>query len=126
MGIRFVHASETECYNNSNIVQYFFSVKVDNWEEHEIVGRRFADAVSQVNGTAYTIGNAAIELYIGFGYSDDYSAFRGVDISTTIELPGGGSYGFDLPASRIQSVVEETWMGLEEMLHYVADVHGRK
>ncbi|XP_037029998.1 carboxypeptidase B-like [Bradysia coprophila] len=101
-------------------------VKVDNWEEHEIVGNRFADAVSRVNGTTYTIGNAAIELYIGFGYSDDYSAFRGVDISTTIELPGGGSYGFDLPASRIQSVVDETWMGIEEMLHYVAEVHGRK
>ncbi|KAJ6635727.1 Carboxypeptidase B [Pseudolycoriella hygida] len=101
-------------------------VKVDNWEDHEIVGRRFADAVHKVNGTSYTIGNAAIELYIGFGYSDDYSAFRGVDISTTIELPGGGSYGFDIPASRIQSVVKETWMGLEEMLHYVAEVHGNK
>lgn len=91
-----------------------------------MVGRRFADAVYQVNGTAYTIGNAAIELYIGFGYSDDYSASRGVDVSTTIELPCGGSYGFDLPANRIQSVVQETWLGLEEMLHYVAEVHGSK
>lgn len=99
---------------------------MDNWEEHEVVGNRFADAVRRVNGTEYTVGNAAIELYIGFGYSDDYSAFRGVDVSTTIELPGGGSYGFDIPANRIQSVVEETWLGLEEMLHYVADVHGRK
>lgn len=79
-----------------------------------------------MNGTSYTIGNAAIELYVGFGYSDDYSAFRGVDISTTIELPGGGSYGFDLPSTRIASVVHETWMGLEEMLHYVAEVHGSK
>ncbi len=110
----------------TRIKSFICSVKVDNWEEHEIVGNRFADAVRQVNGTSYTVGNAAIELYIGFGYSDDYSAFRGVDISTTIELPGGGSYGFDLPANRIQSVVSETWVGIEDMLHYVADVHGSK
>lgn len=77
-----------------------------------------------MNGTSYTVGNAAIELYTGYGFSDDYTAFRGIDISTTIELPCGGSYGFDLPASRIQETVHETWMGIEEMLHYVAEVHG--
>lgn len=79
-----------------------------------------------MNGTPYTVGNAAIELYTGYGFSDDYTAFRGIDISTTVELPGGGGAGFDLPASRIESVVYETWMGLEEMLRYVAEVHSSK
>jgi len=101
-------------------------VKIDNWEDHEMVGNIFAYAVREVNGTSYTVGNAAIELYTGYGFSDDYAAFKGIEISTTIELPGGGSYGFDIPASRIESVVQETWAGLEEMLHYVADEHGSK
>jgi len=101
-------------------------VKIDNWEDHEMVGNIFAYAVREVNGTSYTVGNAAIELYTGYGFSDDYAAFKGIEISTTIELPGGGSYGFDIPASRIESVVQETWAGLEEMLHYVADEHGKK
>jgi len=63
-------------------------------------------------------------LYTAFGGGSDYAAFQGIDMSATIELPGGGDYGFDLPASRIEPVVQETWQGLEQILHYVADVHG--
>lgn len=112
--------------SHKSVLKYvlYYSVNIDNWEQHDLVGRRFASAIYQINGTEYTVGNGAIELYPAFGASDDYAAFAGVEISTTIELPGGGSYGFDLPAERIADVVDETWMGLEQILHYVAEVHG--
>ncbi|XP_037052118.1 carboxypeptidase B-like [Bradysia coprophila] len=99
-------------------------VNIDNWEEHDLVGNSFADAIYSVNGTTFRVGNAAMLLYTAFGGGSDYAAFQGIDMSATIELPGGGDYGFDLPASRIESVVQETWLGLEQLLHYVADVHG--
>lgn len=72
----------------------------------------------------FRVGNAADLLYTAYGGGSDYAASTGIEISATIELPGGGDYGFDLPASRIQSVVQETWMGLEEIIHFIADNHG--
>jgi len=102
---------------------YEFDSYIDNWEDHEIVGQRFANAIYNVNGTTFLVGNAAMLLYTAYGGGSDYAAFQGIEISSTIELPGGGDYGFDLPASRIIPVVEETWMGLEQILHYVAEVH---
>jgi len=76
-----------------------------------------------VNGTSYLVGNGAIALYPAFGASDDYAAAQGVDISVTIELPGGGTYGFDLPAERIIPVVEETMVGLEALFEFIAETY---
>lgn len=89
-----------------------------------MVGNSFADAIYNVNGTVFRVGNAANLLYTAYGGGSDYAAFQGIDMSATVELPGGGDYGFDLPANRIESVIQETWEGLEQILHYVADVHG--
>lgn len=99
----------------------FKRLLIENWEDHDVAGNRFGDAIFAVNGTRYTVGNGAIELYPAFGASDDYAAAQGVDISATIELPGGGSYGFDLPAERIYSVVEETWEGMLELFAFIAE-----
>jgi len=96
-------------------------ILIDNWEEQDRAGRAFADAVYAVNGTRYTVGNGAFALYPAYGASDDYAASQGATISTTIELPGGGQYGFDLPPERISSVVQETWEGLEELFHFIVD-----
>lgn len=86
------------------------------------MGQRFADAVYNVNGTSFAVGNAALLLYTAYGGGSDYAASQ-IGMSATIELPGGGSAGFDLPADRIEPVVYETWMGLEEILHYIAEVY---
>lgn len=65
-----------------------------------------------------------MELYIAYGGGSDYAASQGIEISATVELPPGGDSGYDLPASRIQPVVQETWKGLEQILHFVAETHG--
>lgn len=92
---------------------------IANWQEHDDLGQRFANAIFQTYGTRYTVGNSAILLYPAYGASDDYAASLGVNLAYTIELPGGGVLGFDLPPSRIANVVHETWMGFQEMLKYV-------
>jgi len=99
-------------------------VNIDNWEDHATVGNSFAEAIYNVNGTVYRVGNAAMMLYTAYGGGSDYAAYAAADLSATVELPGGGASGFDLPPDRIESVVQETWMGLEQVLHYVAEVYG--
>lgn len=80
----------------------------------------FADTVLNATGTNYTVGNAAIVLYPAYGASDDFSAFIGVQTSFTWELPGGGRYGFDLPADQLLANAQETWIGFQEVLRFVA------
>lgn len=84
------------------------------------MGHLYANAILAATGTPYTVGNGAIELYPAYGASDDYAAYSGVPLSFTFELPGGGQYGFDLPANRLYQVVTETWTGFYQVLRYAA------
>lgn len=82
--------------------------------------RLFSNAIYASTGAQYTLGNGAIELYPAYGASDDYAAFRGVQLAYTFELPGGGQNGFDLPANRIYPVATETWTGFYQVLVHAA------
>lgn len=93
---------------------------INNWQQHDDVGRLYSNAIRSATGTEYTVGNGAIELYPAYGASDDYVAFRGVPLSFTFELPGGGQSGFDLPANQLYRVVTETWTGFYQVLRYAA------
>ncbi|KAJ8922113.1 hypothetical protein NQ315_004047 [Exocentrus adspersus] len=89
----------------------------ENSEELKTLGGLFRDAIYAVNGTEYTVGTTANVLYLASGISVDWArAAAGINISYTIELPGGGSAGFDIPAERIEGVVEETWEGFKVLL----------
>ncbi|KAJ8970944.1 hypothetical protein NQ317_008291 [Molorchus minor] len=95
----------------------------DNTDELNELGQQYADAVSAVNGTEYRVGSTANLLYYAAGTSIDWAkGVAGIDLAYTIELPGGGTYGWDIDASRIQSVVEETWEGFEIFHDYVYQV----
>lgn len=92
----------------------------DNVEELHQVGVQAADAIEAVYGTRYVTGNSAALLYFAAGASDDwFKAIAGAPLSYTVELPGGGNQGFDLPASRIQPVVTETWPGIVAFYNHV-------
>lgn len=83
---------------------------VSNQAEHIAIGERAAAAVSAVGGPTITVGNSAEILYTATGASDDYAAgAAGFTYAFTLELTGGGSYGFDLPASEISRVATETF-----------------
>lgn len=95
---------------------------IDNWRLHDRIGRLFADTILEATGSRYQVNNSAIGLYPAYGGSDDYAAFVGVQAAFTFELTGGGRYGFDLPANRLESVLGEFWLGFERVLHF-AGVH---
>ncbi|EFA01360.1 carboxypeptidase B [Tribolium castaneum] len=93
----------------------------DNWKELDQLGHDMDKAISAVNGTTYTIGGSTATLYAAAGASDDWSmGVRNVSIVYTWELPGGGTYGFDLPPERIEGVVKESFEGVKVLANFVA------
>lgn len=85
------------------------------------VGRAGGDAIQAFNGTVYQVGCSTALLYAAAGASDDYAFNAGFPISFTMELPAGGEYGFDPPASDIDRLVKETWVGIEAMARKVTE-----
>ncbi|XP_066585213.1 carboxypeptidase B-like [Prorops nasuta] len=97
--------------------------------ENEKTLRALASSVSKaiysVYGTKYVYGTSANALYPAAGGSDDWAMGRGgVDLAYTIELPGGGSVGFDMPPSQIKRVGYETFQGLKVFHHHVEVKYG--
>ncbi|XP_071446834.1 carboxypeptidase B-like [Hetaerina americana] len=85
----------------------------DDWKDLDDLGNAINDAISSVRGTTYEVGSSGQALYPAAGASDDWSkGVAKVKYVYTIELPGGGFYGFDLPASDIAPVVQETLEGI--------------
>lgn len=70
------------------------------------------EAIRAVRGTRYTVGSTPTIVYAGD--SDDWAkGVSKIQLSYTIELPGGGHRGFDLPASSILEVANETFEGVK-------------
>lgn len=58
--------------------------------------------------------------YPATGASDDFAVgARDVPLGYTIELPGGGIIGFDLPVSEIEPVVNEMFLGFQAYARYL-------
>ncbi|KAJ8950621.1 hypothetical protein NQ318_010820, partial [Aromia moschata] len=89
-------------------------------DELYALGALVDDAISSVAGTRYIIGSSTNVLYAAAGGSDDYvKGLVGVDLSYTIELPGGGLTGFNPAATRILPIVQETWEGIKAYHQYI-------
>ncbi|XP_062541396.1 carboxypeptidase B-like [Armigeres subalbatus] len=104
-----------------NMILYPFAyaspfVPVDNAAEHAAIGERARDAVLAVGGPNYIVGNSAYVLYSAYGTSTDYAVGRaGFQYGYTLELTGGGSTGFDLPASELLNVAHATFQIFRSM-----------
>lgn len=99
----------------------------ENVEEQHELAVQMDEAIAAVNGTRYTIGSSYNVLYASSGSSRDWFAGAlGVAFSYTIELPGGGQYGFDLPASRILGVVTETFEGIKVAQSFIENKYVSK
>lgn len=56
------------------------------------------------------------------GGSDDWmKAKAGVKYSYTVELPGGGELGFDLPPRQIPFVTKETFEAIKLLGYFIAN-----
>lgn len=110
-------------YNLIEFLRLFrFSDLPDTWRDLDEVAAAGASAIQAATGGKYTYGSSTNALYPAAGGSDDY-AFAEADfpISFTMELPGGGSAGFDLPESQINAAVSEAWIGIKAMALKVND-----
>ncbi|XP_046736215.1 carboxypeptidase B-like [Diprion similis] len=97
----------------------------DNDQELRDLAQAADDAQATVRGTRYTIGSIATALYYAAGGSSDWvKAGGGVELSYTVELQGGGLFGFDIPASEIIPVGQETFLGLRAFGEYIASKYG--
>lgn len=92
------------------------------WQDIDEVAQAGASAIKQATGTRYTVGSSTNVLYAAAGGSDDWAyAVAEVPISITMELPGGGSGGFNPPPSSIAKSVKESWVGIKAMASKVAE-----
>lgn len=95
-----------------------------NWRTLDALAQDVNKAIMAVRGTTYTIGSSTNVLYAAAGGSDDWMMSVGVPLSYTIELPGGGSTGFNPPASSILPIVTETFPGIQVYADYVSTNYG--
>ena len=97
----------------------YADVLPDNADELQGLGEQINNAIEAVNGTTYTVGSTTATLYAAAGASQDWAmGGAGIDIVYSIELPGGGFFGFDLPPSEIERVALETFEGLKVFGQY--------
>ncbi|XP_044731558.1 carboxypeptidase B-like [Chrysoperla carnea] len=90
----------------------------DDVDELDTLGRN----ANTVSGYKYTVGSSTNVLYAAAGGSDDwFKGVAGVNLSYTIELPGGGLSGFDLPPSRIEEVVQDTYKMVKVFASYIEE-----
>lgn len=106
--------------NKNKIFEIYFSSDLpDTWEDLDEVARSGGDAIYDATGTKYSVGSSTNVLYIAAGASDDYAFHVGFNISVTMELPGGGLFGFNPPVTSIDGFVKETWIGIRAMFEKV-------
>lgn len=92
----------------------------ENVEELKSLGESAANAIFTKFGTEYRVGSSYEILYQLFGGAKDWAkGSLGIDLTYTIELPGGGESGFDLPPDQIENVVTEMWEGVKVWYEYV-------
>ncbi|KAH8322419.1 hypothetical protein KR067_004376 [Drosophila pandora] len=90
---------------------------VDDLDE---VAKAGYEAILEATGTVYKYGPSTTTInYAAAGASDDYAFNEGFPISFTMELPPGGRDGFDPPASDIDRLVKESWVGISAMARRV-------
>lgn len=92
----------------------------DDADELDGLAIKVGNVIRAVRGTKYEVGNSATIEYLTAGSSDDWAkGVAGIQLSYTIELPGGGKQGFDLPASEILNVVQEMFEGVKVWHNYI-------
>lgn len=93
-----------------------------DWKDLDRLARVAEKALSSVYGTHYEVGSSTRLLGAAAGGSDDWMKARaGAKYSYTVELPGGGEKGFDLPAESIPFVARELWEAVKLLGFYIAE-----
>lgn len=82
------------------------------------------NAMFEATGFRYTVGSSTNVLYAATGSSEDYAhGVVGIPIALTMELPSGGTIGFNPPELNIRDIVTETYVGIAAMAMRVNEMY---
>lgn len=89
-----------------------------NVDELKKVGLLFSKSIENAGGASYSVGTSAI-LYPAPGSDDWFYGYIGVPLAFTVELPEGGTQGFNPNPSEISGIVKVTFEGVRALHLYV-------
>nr|CAD7258889.1 unnamed protein product [Timema shepardi] len=81
------------------------------------LARKAAEAIVKTGGPRFEVGSSSNVLSFGAGGADDFAKGRAnVKYAYTVEMPGGGPNGFDLPATSLCLHLHSLYQGLRVMV----------
>ncbi|KAF5301245.1 hypothetical protein FQR65_LT00945 [Abscondita terminalis] len=99
---------------------YTFQLPHDAFELHNLA-EGVSRAIVAAGGKKFTVGSSSNVLYAAAGGSDDWAkAKAGIQLSYTIELPGGRKNGFHPEGDEIFELVSQTFEGIVVFGKYIA------
>lgn len=93
---------------------------MDNFDENRAIAHIMAEAIYTSTGMRYQVGSEFNVVVPASGTSSDYAAGNGkVKLVSTIFAPRGINIGWDVAATRINTIVDEIFYGVEALGEYV-------
>lgn len=115
--------SSNEHYFFTDFSFFVFSKPPTNWKQLDEIGRVAAEAIKSNTTSIYKVGSSAALGSISGGGSDDFAFNAGYNFSYTIELSEGPEKdGFHPPASMIENLVKEAWVGIRAMIQKIIEI----
>lgn len=101
----------------------FDSIYIENWKQHRELCQIFVETVNRITKfDPYTFGHSATDFYRAHGVSDDFAVgVADAEMAIVVELPGGGSQGYDFPEDDLEDLLKETFEGLRQFALYVGE-----
>jgi len=93
----------------------------DNEKEMMYYSKIAVEEIVQYRGTTYRYGPVYTTIYPASSISVDWvRGAENIQIAFTVELPDKGLHGFLTPASEIEPIGIETWLGLKKVILSIA------
>ncbi|XP_044731556.1 carboxypeptidase B-like [Chrysoperla carnea] len=109
-------------HNYGQSILYPWGYTAKEYPENKEELHELATAVKKHLKKRYSVGSTANLMYIATGESVDwFKGVLGVPLTYTIELPGGGEGGFDVPEEDIKDIVEDMFKGVKHFAEYVSN-----
>ncbi|KAK5642670.1 hypothetical protein RI129_008837 [Pyrocoelia pectoralis] len=113
-------------YGNALLYPWGFTSDLP-YDDSELRGlaEKVNAAIVEAGGNSYEIGTSTNVLGAAAGGSDDWAkGVAGIELSYTIELPAGGSGGFNPSPTEISGHVQQTFEGVVVYGEYIANKFG--
>nr|CAD7410564.1 unnamed protein product [Timema cristinae] len=91
--------------------------RVERFLTPDELARKAVEAIIKTGGPRFEVGSSSNVLSFGAGGADDFAKGRAnIKYAYTVEMPGGGPNGFDLPATSLCLHLHSLYQGLRVMV----------